>query len=139
MVILRNILAVLIGWFVGSILNMTSIELGMKLIPPPSGFDYSNMDGLAAAIQHFEFKHFASPLFAHAFGTLIGATLTGIIAGTRKMQLALVIGAVFFAGGAYMVYLLPSPLWFNILDLGLAYFPMAFLGGKIALLLKRKA
>ena len=27
-----------------------------------------------------------------------------------------------------MVRLLPSPIWFNLVDLGLAYLPMAYLG-----------
>jgi hypothetical protein len=34
-------------------------------------------------------------------------------------------------GGVYMVNILPSPMWFNVLDLGLAYFPMAFLGYRL--------
>lgn len=132
-------MAVLIGWFIGSFLNMTILEVGMKIIPPPTGFDYTEMEGLAAAIQHFDLKHFLSPFLAHALGTFVGASLTAIIAGTRKMNLALVIGGIFFVGGAIMVYLVPAPMWFNILDLGLAYFPMAYLGGKIGLKLKRTA
>ena len=42
------------------------------------------------------------------------------------------IGAIFFLGGAYMVSLLPSPMWFNILDLVGAYIPMGYLGYFIA-------
>jgi hypothetical protein len=30
-----------------------------------------------------------------------------------------------------MVTILPSPLWFNIIDLVFAYFPMAFLGYRL--------
>jgi hypothetical protein len=42
--------------------------------------------------------------------------------------MVMLIASLFFAGGIYMVMLLPSPLWFNLTDLILAYFPMAFLG-----------
>jgi hypothetical protein len=39
-------------------------------------------------------------------------------------------------GGIIMVSTLSSPLWFTLLDLILAYMPMAYLG---ALLVKKKA
>lgn len=133
MVILRNILAVLIGCFIGSIVNMMTLETGMKLIPPPTGFDYTTIEGLSAAMQHFDFSHFVSPFLAHALGTLVGAFLAALIAGSRRINLALLIGVFFLLGGAYMVYSLPSPMWFNILDLGLAYIPMAYIGAKIAI------
>ena len=73
------------------------------------------------------------PFLAHAIGTLVGATLAALIGVGRKMQLALVIGGFFFLGGAYMVYLLSkAPMWFNAVDLLFAYFPMGWLGYKIA-------
>jgi hypothetical protein len=31
-------------------------------------------------------------------------------------------------GGTMMVFSLPTPLWFALLDLGLAYLPMGYLG-----------
>ena len=39
----------------------------------------------------------------------------------RKLFRALLVGFLFFLAGAYMVLILPSPLWFDALDLGLAY------------------
>jgi hypothetical protein len=42
--------------------------------------------------------------------------------------MVMLIASLFFVGGIYMVMLLPSPLWFNLTDLILAYFPMAYLG-----------
>jgi hypothetical protein len=35
-------------------------------------------------------------------------------------------------GGAINAYMLPAPTWFLILDLAGAYFPMAYLGKKLA-------
>ena len=34
--------------------------------------------------------------------------------------------------GIMMVMMLPSPMWFTLVDLGLAYIPMAYLAGKLA-------
>ena len=61
-------------------------------------------------------------------GTFVGALVAAIIAATHKMPIVIIISSLFFLGGAFMVYLLPSPMWFNIVDLVLAYFPMGFLG-----------
>lgn len=47
--------------------------------------------------------------------------------------MALIVGVLFLIGGVSMVAMLPSPMWFNALDLIVAYIPMAFLGGKLAI------
>jgi hypothetical protein len=39
---------------------------------------------------------------------------------------------VFFMGGAMMVYMLPGPIWFAVIDLVFAYIPMGLLALKIA-------
>ncbi len=79
----------------------------------------------------FETKHFLTPFLAHAIGTFAGAMLTAFIAASRKLQLALFIGVFYLAGGVTAVFLLPSPTWFTITDLVLAYIPMAYLAGKL--------
>jgi hypothetical protein len=73
-------------------------------------------------------EHFISPFAAHASGTLVSAILlTWLLKATSK-NLSLIAALIFFAGGLYMVIILPSPLWFDMLDLSLAYFPMGLLG-----------
>lgn len=127
----RNILAVLTGFIVGGLVNMGLVTVGPHLIPLPSGADTTTMDGLKAAMPLFEPQHFIMPFLAHALGTLVGALLAAKLAVTHRMRMAQVIGLIFLAGGITMVVMLPSPLWFNLLDLGLAYLPMAWLGGKL--------
>ena len=73
------------------------------------------------------------PFLAHALGTLAGAFLTAKIAETHKMNLALLIGILFLAGGIANVFMLPSPTWFSITDNVGAYIPMAYLGGKLGI------
>jgi hypothetical protein len=49
------------------------------------------------------------------------------------MKFALAIGVLFLIGGIAVNYLLPGPLWFSVIDLVIAYIPMAYLGGRIAI------
>ena len=125
--ILRNILAVLAGLILGSLVNGGLIGLSGHIIPPPTGVDITTEAGLKAGIHLFEPKHFIFPFLAHALGTFTGALTTVLLAANRKMSLAMFIGLLCFIGGLMMVYMLPAPMWFNITDLVLAYFPMAFL------------
>ena len=129
--LLRNILALVAGIAVGSIVNMGLISISGAAIPPPAGADVTTTEGLKASMHLFEPKHFVFPFLAHALGTLAGAAVAACIAATRKFQLAMTIGVVFLAGGIGAVMMLPSPLWFNALDLVAAYIPMAWIGWKL--------
>lgn len=130
--IVRNILAVLAGIVVGSIVNMGIIQLGPSVIPQPEGVDNSTMESLAATMHLFETKHFIVPFLAHALGTLVGAFIAAKIAVSHKMRFALGLGVFFLLGGIAAVFMLPAPMWYNVTDLVLAYIPMAYLGGKMA-------
>lgn len=133
MKIVRNILAVIVGIIVGSIINMRLIKLGPNIIPPPLGLDVTTAEGLQSGIHLMEAKHFLFPFLAHALGTLFGAIAASVVAATKKMIFAMVIGVFFLAGGIGAVAMIPAPIWFDIVDLLCAYIPMAFLGGKIGL------
>jgi len=129
--IVRNILAVIAGIVVGSGVNMGIIMLSASVIPPPSGADVTTTEGLKATMHLFEPKHFLMPFLAHALGTLAGAIVAATIAATHRMKFALAIAVFFLAGGVASVMMLPSPLWFSLTDLILAYIPMGYFAGKL--------
>ncbi|NBC24878.1 MAG: hypothetical protein GVX78_04605 [Bacteroidetes bacterium] len=126
--VVRNILAVIAGLVVGSIVNMSLIMISGSIIPPPEGSDNSTMEGLKASMHLFEPRHFVFPLLAHALGTLVGSLIASLIARSNKFLVAILIGVFFLIAGLINVYLLPSPTWFAIIDLVVAYIPMAWLG-----------
>ena len=127
----RNILAIIIGWFIGSAINMGLIEAGHALIPI-EGLDPNDMKALAKVMPTLSAKYFIFPFLAHALGTLIGAIVAGWIAASHKMKFSLAIGVLFLLGGIAVSFMLPAPIWFIACDIIIAYIPMAFIGGKIA-------
>jgi len=131
--IVRNILAVIAGLIIGSIVNMGLIMISGSVIPPPEGGDVTTMEGLKETMHLFEPKHFIFPFLAHALGTLVGAFVAATIAANNKMKFAIAIGCFFLIGGIINVVMLPSPTWFAILDIVGAYIPMAMIGGKLAI------
>lgn len=134
--ILRNLLAIVAGVVMGSIVNMIFITISSSIIPPPDGADVTTTEGLKASIHMFEPKHFVFPFLAHAIGTLVGACITTCLVKGKKLNFAFIIAVFFLAGGVASVFMLPSPIWYTVLDLTIAYIPMAYLGGKLGLKLK---
>ncbi len=132
MTIVRNILAVLAGLVIASVVNMGLIMLGGEVIPAPAGVDTTDMESLKASMHLFEAKHFITPFLAHALGTLVGALIATKIATSHYLKFALGIGCFFLLGGISSAVMLPAPLWFIVFDLTLAYIPMAWIGYKLA-------
>ena len=129
---LKNILAIIMGWLGGSAINLGLVQIG-HMIFPIEGVDLNDMDALAEAMPTMDYEFFIFPFLAHALGTLVGAVIAGVLAATHKMKFALGIGVLFLLGGIMVNYMLPGPAWFAIVDIIVAYLPMAYMGGKIAL------
>ena len=110
---------------------MSIIKVGNSMITLPDGADNSSIEGIKNTIHLFQFKHFITPLLAHSLGSLTGGFVAAWIAPINKLLIAIMIGVFFMIGGVVMVFQLPSPIWFNIIDLTLAYLPMAWIGHKI--------
>lgn len=115
---------------------MGLVQIGQTLFPL-TGVDPTDMEALAEVMPTLDFKHFIFPFLAHALGTLAGAAIAGFIATSNQMKFALGIGALFLLGGIIVNYMLPGPTWFAVADILLAYIPMAWLGGKMAINLSK--
>ncbi len=129
--ILRNVIAIIAGVVIGSLVNMAIIMVSGSIITAPAGVDMTTEEGLKAGMPLLQPKHFIFPFLAHAIGTFVGAYISARTA-TKKNIFAMIIGLFFLAGGISMVMMLPSPIWFTIIDLVGAYLPVAYFAGKIA-------
>lgn len=130
--LLRNILAVLAGIILGSIVNMTIIAFSATLIPPPAGVDLSTAEGLSQGIHLFQPRHFLMPFLAHALGTLVGTFVAYLVAASYKARIGYGVGVFFLLGGIAASFMIPAPVWFIAADIVLAYLPMAWLGVQLA-------
>lgn len=134
--LLRLVLAVIVGIFIGASVNMAFITFGHVFIAPPAGVDVNNAESLSKAMHLFQPQHFIMPFLAHAVGTLVGAFTAYLIAANYKVQSAYVIGVFFLCGGVAASFMIPAPTWFIAPDLLAAYLPMAWLGTQLGARLK---
>lgn len=135
---IRNSIAALAGIVAGGAVNMGIIMISGSIIPAPTGADVTTMEGLQESMHLFQPKHFLMPFLAHALGTLVGALLTAYFVVSEPKKWAIFIGCFFLLGGVSNVVMLPSPLWFNVVDLVGAYIPMAYLGAMAAAKIKHR-
>ena len=96
-VITKNVVALIVGILIGSIVNMALIIVSSPVIPPPEGVDVKNAESLRSSIHLFEPRHFVFPFLAHALGALIGSFIAALMAATHRSKLALAVGVFFFA------------------------------------------
>lgn len=129
--IIRNILAVVAGVMLGGIANMGVIMLSGSIIPPPEGVSPADMESIKENMHLFQPIHFLMPFLAHAAGSFVGALVAALIAATHKMKFAIGLGVWTMIGGIMAASMIPSPTWFIVADLTLAYIPTAFIAGKL--------
>ncbi|MBM3413055.1 MAG: hypothetical protein FJY19_06725 [Bacteroidetes bacterium] len=132
----NSIVVFILALFIGMGVNTGMLLLGSQVIPLPPGLDTSTRENLRYALPLLEVRHFLFPFLAHAMGTLAGAFLVSGFAKSNVFIYAMLIAGFFFLGGLSTIVGMPSPLWFSIMDLLLAYFPMAWLAYNFAIKLK---
>lgn len=130
--IVRNILAVIVGLVVGSMVNMAIIAAGHAIMPPPAGFDGNSMEGVATTIHLLQPVDFIVPFLAHAVGPFVGVLVAMFIAASSRKVIVIILGCLFLAGGIAANIMIPAPMWYRVVDVVLAYIPMAFLGWKLS-------
>lgn len=128
----RNVLAVVAGVVVGSLVNMGLVNIGPAVVPLPEGADVSTPERMRASMELFTPVNFVFPFLAHALGTLAGAFVAAKLAASHALKLAVGIGVFFLLGGIAAVVMLGGPLWFIVADLVVAYVPMGYLGAVLA-------
>jgi hypothetical protein len=132
---LRGLVALLMGLISGAAVNMGILYAGMWLLPPPEGVDINKIETINENIHNYSLLDLSVPFLAHALGTLLGAFVGASVALTprSRRRVALLIGFCFLIGGIEAVRMIPNaPLWFDMLDLTVAYIPMALIGSRLA-------
>ena len=132
---MKAFLLFMVSVLLGAVFNSMILNIGMEIIPPPTGYDMNNPNDLSKAMSVMETRHFLFPFLSHAIGTLVAVVIYTYFIKSKRKIAPILIASIFFSGGLYMVLILPAPLWFELLDLTLCFFPMAAIGYTIT---KRK-
>ncbi|TQD40243.1 hypothetical protein [Haloflavibacter putidus] len=124
----KNIIGILLGIFVGGLVNMSLVLISASLITETAGFDITGASGLQTIPDLYESPQFLLPLLAHVLGTFIATLLSVLIAEDNLFKVSFITVLFFFGGGIVNAISVPAPTWFIGLDLVVAYFPAGYLG-----------
>jgi len=105
--------------------------LNGRIHPPPAGVDLADPAALRAAMADLPASALVIVLAGWALGSCIGGSVAAKFGGTRPVRNALIVGAILMAAGVTNLFMLPHPLWFNVLGL-IVFLPAAWAGGRIA-------
>lgn len=131
--ILKNVCAAFLGLIIGSVVNIALVNMGPKIIPLPEGADVTSMEALKETMHLFKPENFLFPFLGHSLGTLAGAFIAAKLAFSHKLKFGIGIGCFYLLGGIFASQSIGGPTWFVITDLVVAYVPMGYLGGILAL------
>lgn len=126
---IRIILGLILGLLIGAVVNGSIIHLGTMLFPYPKGVDVTTTEGMNA-FRDLPVKFYIFPFLAHAIGTLSGCLSALLILQGKFRWVIYVIAYLFFVGGVVAVDMINAPVWFDLIDLSLAYLPMSWLALK---------
>lgn len=127
---LRNVLAVIGGFLVGSALNMGLIQLNMHvLFPMPAGMDMNDPEQFNAFIVTLPTAAFFVVILAHLGQSFVGGWVAARLGASHPMVLALIIGVLSLVGGILAMTMIQGPDWM-IVELPLYLF-VAWLAGRM--------
>ena len=122
---------IVMATFIGGLANFSLVELGYLVVPAPEGFNMHDEKQFMMAVSHFQPIHYLFPFLAHFMGSFVASFLATKALGTKSAWV--LPSSLFLIGGMMMmIQLVHSPMWFNILDLSLAYFPAGYAGYLLA-------
>lgn len=109
---LRNVAAVLLGLFFGSLVNMALIVLNMGvLFPAPPDLDMNDPAQMGAYLSGLPAAAFLVVIAAHLGQAFVGGWVAARFGSSRPMLLALLVGALTMLGGVVNLVSLPAPAW----------------------------
>lgn len=127
---LRNVIAALVGFLVGSALNMALIQLNMHvLFPMPEGMDMNDPEQFNAFVSTLPTAAFLVVILAHQAQSFVGAWVAARLSHSHPMRIAMLIGMLSLAGGIMAMMMIEGPEWM-VVELPL-YIAVAWVAGKI--------
>ena len=112
---IRNAVAVMTGYIVGSVINMALIQLKiLVLFPPAEGIDVGDIVQFNRYIATLPTEAFLFIIAAHLSQSFVGAWITARLSSSHTMILAMGIGVLSLAGGIMSMTMTEGPAWLMI-------------------------
>ena len=110
---MKIVLGTILGLIASMGVNMAIINFGIPVTVEAGG----DMDAARLKVmESFTAMEYLIPLSAHIFGVLIGLIVVRLICKTSNIPIYIV-GGLHMLGTVIVSFMIPAPVWFNIVDL----------------------
>ncbi len=128
---IRKYISIFVG-IISGVITLFLIELiGHLLYPPPTDFDFKDVEALKEYTKSAPIIVFIILILAYAIGSFIGGLITGIISKEKKIDNAVTVGGILLGLGTYNLFSMPHPTWVIICAL-IVFIPFSWYGGKLS-------
>ncbi len=127
---LRKILAIPAGFLAGGLGIFLVQAIGHKLYPLPEGMNPNDMEAMKNYVDTAPFMALFFVIISYALGAFLSGFVSTKVAGDHKKVYAIACGIVFLIQSIYMMYSLPTPMWFWVL--GILVWALVLAGWKLA-------
>lgn len=110
--VVRSILAVIVGMLVAFVVIVLFEAVGVRLYPPPPGFNPADRESLKAMVTAMPLAAKLCVLLAYAAGSVAGGWVAARIAPRARMMHAMIVAALLFGAGLMNLMTIPHPPWF---------------------------
>ncbi|MDQ0782282.1 hypothetical protein [Chryseobacterium sp. W4I1] len=131
----RRILAVPAGLIAGVICITIVEKIGHEWYPPPSAAGSGDMGAMKEYVASAPFMALFFVIIGYIFAAVVSGFTASKVANNGKHTSAAVCGVIFLFMTVYMMFSLPTPIWFWIL--GILVWGLVFAGSKLALKMKK--
>lgn len=107
----RNIGAVLAGFFVGSLANMAIIMINFSMFSGPEGLDMNDPEQMKVYLATLPVAAFLVAIVAHLAQAGLGGWLAARLGATRPVLLAMIVGGLTMVGGIVNMINIDGPAW----------------------------
>ena len=108
-------LAAGVAGVVVALLTIQLVEmLGHLVYPPPADIEFGDPDQVREFIASLPVGSILFVGAAWALGAFLGTLAGALLAGSRPLPYAIVVGGMVLAGAATMLAIIPHPWWFTV-------------------------
>jgi len=126
----KKTLSVIVGVLIASIIFTLFEYIGTLMYPFPKDMNMESESAMKDYIAALPALALIIILVGYAVGSFIAGLVIGKIAKSPLKKLPLIAGTILTIGAIANLYMIPSPIWFMIINI-ILYIPFTILGNSV--------
>ncbi len=129
--LLRNVLAIVGGVLIGTVVIFVVQSISHQIYPVASDIDYNDKEAMRSFVAGLPVGALLMVIASYVCGSFVAGMISAWVGRGARVRHALVAGVLLLLAGIMNLVSIPHPLWFSVVTV-LVFIPAAWAGGKLA-------